>query len=364
VGRVYLMGGALTSLVLQSAWDLGIHWLYRRARSLGFNYRNVLIVGNQYTYPAVVDTLATNQTWGLRVCGIVTLSNDDRPDLPEIKFCGSIHDMERILNNEVIDYVIFTVYRQAPALVEQAMLLCYERGIDIWMKPDFIHQRVALSRIDYMDDIPLLVFSQGPKAALALGVKRVLDYLGACALLLVLLMPMLIIGFLIWCEDGGPVLFGQRRVGLKGRLFAIYKFRTMKKGSDGPEALAQLKNEMNGPIFKVTNDPRVTRIGRTLRKYSFDELPQLLNVLLGHMSLVGPRPPTPNEVDLYRGWHRRRLSMRPGMTGLWQVMGRNDVKRFDDRARLDLKYIDTWSLWLDLRILFMTVPEIVRGSGS
>ncbi|HWH24195.1 MAG TPA: sugar transferase, partial [Candidatus Limnocylindria bacterium] len=186
----------------------------------------------------------------------------------------------------------------------------------------------------------------------------------ASALLLVLLSPlMLLIALYIRLLDGPPVLFRQVRVGLHGRPFTCLKFRTMVPDAEArmPE-LAHL-NEVAGPAFKIASDPRVTRTGRGLRRSSLDELPQLINVLRGEMSIVGPRPATPAEVAQYDVWHRRRLSMRPGLTGLWQVQARNDVT-FDQRARLDLQYIDRWTIWLDVKILLRTIPAMVIQQGS
>jgi lipopolysaccharide/colanic/teichoic acid biosynthesis glycosyltransferase len=175
---------------------------------------------------------------------------------------------------------------------------------------------------------------------------------------------MVLIAFVIKIDSRGAVFFRQQRVGLNGRLFSLYKFRSMVEGAESKLDELRDKNEMKGPVFKLKDDPRITRVGKYLRRYSLDELPQLWNVVRGDMSLVGPRPPLPDEVKLYLRKFRRRLSMRPGITCTWQVSGRNDIVDFETWARLDLEYIDNWSLAKDLMLLLRTVPAVIRGSGA
>ena len=202
-----------------------------------------------------------------------------------------------------------------------------------------------------------------PKYGLGLFMKRILDIILSGIALLVLAFPTLVVTFIIKQSTHGSATFKQTRVGLNGRKFLCYKFRTMYHELQEIKFEEQLKNEMKGPVFKMKDDPRITPVGKILRKYSLDELPQLWNVFKGDMSLVGPRPPLPSEVDLYKGWQRRRLSMRPGITCIWQVGGRNRIDDFDVWAKLDLKYIDEWKFWLDIEILFKTVPAVIKGTG-
>ncbi|GIW19978.1 MAG: hypothetical protein KatS3mg065_0274 [Chloroflexota bacterium] len=215
-------------------------------------------------------------------------------------------------------------------------------------------------RLEDFDGTPILSLVYGPDRAVGLALKRVLDILGA-AFALVILSPILLgIAALIRLREGPPILFRQTRIGLHGRPFTLYKFRTMI-----PDAEARLDellalNEVDGQAFKLSNDPRLTRTGRFLRRTSLDELPQFWNVLRGEMSIVGPRPPLPREVAAYDLWHRRRLSMKPGITGLWQVSARHE-EDFDRWVELDLAYIDRWSLWLDLKIMARTIPAMLQG---
>jgi exopolysaccharide biosynthesis polyprenyl glycosylphosphotransferase len=196
-------------------------------------------------------------------------------------------------------------------------------------------------------------------------VKQLLDFFGSLVLLIFLALPLAVVAVVIKVTSPGPVLFRQQRSGLNGRPFTIYKFRTMVTNAEQLKAELAAMNEMSGPVFKVSQDPRVTRVGRWLRKFSIDEFPQLYNVLRGEMSLVGPRPLPVDEVKQFSDMaHRRRLSVKPGLTCLWQVSGRNDVSDFQDWVRLDLEYIDNWSLWLDLKILWRTVPIVLTGAGA
>ena len=211
----------------------------------------------------------------------------------------------------------------------------------------------------------MLVFSSTPGASWQAVAKQVLDSIGAFVLVTILAIPMLIVAVLIRLTSPGPVLFRQQRAGLNGKPFVMLKFRSMITAAEQQKHELAVLNEMSGPVFKVTNDPRITRIGRILRKFSIDEFPQLINVLRGEMSLVGPRPLPVDEVRRFDDLaHRRRLSVKPGITCLWQVSGRNDVRDFRDWVRLDLEYIDNWSLWLDLKILFRTIPVVLLGTGA
>jgi exopolysaccharide biosynthesis polyprenyl glycosylphosphotransferase len=198
---------------------------------------------------------------------------------------------------------------------------------------------------------------------LALVAKRAFDLVASAAALVVLSPLFLAIAAAVKLDSPGPVLFRQRRVGLAGRIFTVYKFRSMHHGAEALRPALEARNEMVGPVFKIRDDPRVTRVGRWLRRTSFDELPQFFNVLRGEMSVVGPRPPIPSEVRAYARWQRRRLSVKPGITCTWQVSGRNEVD-FDRWMALDLDYIDHWSLWGDLRIVLKTIPAVLLGRGA
>jgi exopolysaccharide biosynthesis polyprenyl glycosylphosphotransferase len=224
------------------------------------------------------------------------------------------------------------------------------------------HLAIATGHVEDLDGTPVLSMVTGPNATIALAAKRVMDVMFA-AFAMVVLSPLLaVIAAAIVFGDGGPVLYRQERVGLHGRRFSVVKFRSMVTTADAQLENLLVHNEVNGHAFKLTSDPRVTRIGRFLRRSSLDELPQLWNVVRGEMSLVGPRPPLVREVAGYDVWHRRRLSMKPGITGLWQIEGRRE-REFDRWVQKDLEYIDRWSTWLDIRIMLRTIPAMLRAEG-
>jgi len=249
--------------------------------------------------------------------------------------------------------------------VEAAIHACELEGVEVWLVADFFRTQISCTSLDEFCGQPVMVFRSAPEASWQGMLKQIIDFFGAVALLLITALPLLIIALLIRLTSPGPVLFRQQRSGLNGRPFTIYKFRTMVTNAEQFKHELASMNEMSGPVFKVSNDPRITPLGRTLRKFSLDEFPQLLNVLCGEMSLVGPRPLPVDETKSFNDLaHRRRLSVKPGLTCLWQISGRNNVSDFKEWVRLDLQYIDNWSIWLDIKILFRTIPVVLLGTGA
>jgi len=249
--------------------------------------------------------------------------------------------------------------------VESVIKVCELEGVDAWLVADFFGTQIAHASLDELFGHPLLVFRTAPETSWQSLVKLLMDFFGALVLLILLSPLFLVIAAAIKFVSPGPAFFKQQRSGLNGAPFTLYKFRTMVTNAEQFKHELEAMNEMRGPVFKVTNDPRVTRIGRWLRRYSFDELPQLFNVLRGEMSLVGPRPLPVDEVKRFNDLaHRRRLSVKPGITCLWQISGRNQIADFKEWVRLDLEYIDNWSLWLDLKILLRTIPAVFAATGA
>jgi exopolysaccharide biosynthesis polyprenyl glycosylphosphotransferase len=249
--------------------------------------------------------------------------------------------------------------------VEAVIRACELEGVEAWLIADFFQTQISRPMFDDFSGRPVLVFRTTPEASWQGLLKLVLDFVGSAVLIVALSPLLLITAALVRWTSPGPVLFRQKRSGLNGQPFTIYKFRTMVSNAEQLKDELASMNEMSGPVFKVTNDPRITGIGRFLRKYSIDEFPQLFNVLRGEMSLVGPRPLPVDEVKRFNDLaHRRRLSVKPGLTCLWQVRGRSNVTDFKDWVRLDLEYIDNWSLWLDVKILCWTVPVVFAGTGA
>ena len=249
--------------------------------------------------------------------------------------------------------------------VEYVIRACELEGVEVWLVADFFATQISRTSFDELLGRPLLVFRTTPEASWQSVIKQVMDLVGAFVLLIVLSPLFLLIAIAIKLTSPGPVFFRQQRSGLNGAPFTLYKFRTMVTNAEQLKHELEAMNEMSGPVFKVTNDPRITRIGKWLRRYSLDELPQLFNVLRGEMSLVGPRPLPVDEVKRFNDLaHRRRLSVKPGLTCLWQISGRNQITDFKDWVRLDLEYIDNWSLWLDLKILLRTIPAVFAATGA
>jgi exopolysaccharide biosynthesis polyprenyl glycosylphosphotransferase len=249
--------------------------------------------------------------------------------------------------------------------VEAVIRACEVEGIEAWLVADFFQTQLSQTTLDEFLGRPVMIFRTTPEASWQNLLKQLMDYVGAFLLLLVAIPLFIAIAIAIKCSSPGPVFFRQKRSGLNGQPFSMLKFRTMVTNAEQLQAELAALNEMSGPVFKVTNDPRVTRCGNFLRQTSLDELPQLWNVLRGEMSLVGPRPLPVTEVARFDDVaHRRRLSVRPGLTCLWQVRGRNSICDFKEWVRLDLEYIDSWSLWLDVKILLQTIPAVLFRSGA
>jgi exopolysaccharide biosynthesis polyprenyl glycosylphosphotransferase len=276
--------------------------------------------------------------------------------------------MERFietLHEEMVDIVVFSLDEKIIPQVREALLACEAEGVEAWISADFIQTLFTHVQFDQFAGQPVLIYRTTPSISWELATKRILDVMGSFLLLLVTSLPILIIALLIRWTSPGPVIFSQNRSGLHGRPFRMYKFRSMVTNAEQARAELETLNEMSGPVFKVKNDPRVTPLGHWLRRTSLDELPQLWNVLRGEMSLVGPRPlPLYETASFDDVSQRRRMSVRPGLTCLWQIRGRNQITKFEDWVRLDLEYIDRWTLWLDLEILVRTIPVVLFGWGA
>ncbi|MCS7008932.1 MAG: sugar transferase, partial [Chthoniobacterales bacterium] len=269
------------------------------------------------------------------------------------------------LHRHAVGRVILCFHKMQVDRMQEAISACETEGVEAWLSANFVRTSVARPTYDFMSGHPMLVFRATPELSWSLFGKEVLDRIMAF-LLLILLSPLfLVIAVAIKMTSRGPIFFRQVRSGLHGKKFVMLKFRSMYEGADRMREQLLEKNEMSGPVFKLTNDPRVTPLGSFLRRTSLDELPQLWNILKGEMSFVGPRPLPDYEVEKFdKLSHRRRLSMKPGLTCLWQISGRNEVKDFEEWVRMDLEYIDNWSLVLDLWILLRTIPIVLLGKGA
>jgi exopolysaccharide biosynthesis polyprenyl glycosylphosphotransferase len=363
VSRPFLILFASLDLVFLLLEKLVLRLTARRVRNRGYNYRSLLIVGINPRAEEVARIIGEHPHWGLQLIGFVAPNGEHGEDFAGLPVLGRADDLPRILQQEVVDEVIFVLSRRQLDEFEDSFLLCSELGIRARVALYFPHMKARVV-LEELEGIPLLTFTNTPGAPFPMFLKRVQD-ITASALGMALLAPLVpFIAAAVKLSSRGPVLYSQERCGLNGRRFTLHKFRTMYEGADSRlEEVAHL-NEVEGPAFKARHDPRTTSVGRILRRLSLDELPQLVNVLKGDMSLVGPRPPLPEEVERYERWQRRRLSMKPGLTGLWQVSGRAGLDDFNRWIALDLAYIDRWSLWLDLKILLWTIPAVLSTRGA
>ena len=354
---------AITFLLLAGRMIL-VRLTARWVRTHGYNYRTVLIAGTNETAKKIARTIEEHPYWGYRIVGFVS----EKGEQLELSFSGHPHlgrieEIPSIVEENVVDEVIFALDRQDLHRLESLLLLLEEQGIRTRLALDLFPHAKARVQIGTFEELPLLTYSTTPTSELRLLGKRLMDIAISMVVLGLALPAMLSIAAVIKLVYGGTVLYRQTRCGLYGRRFTLIKFRTMVEDAEQQQTGLSHLNEMTGPVFKMKQDPRVTPLGRWLRRLSLDELPQLWNVLKGDMSLVGPRPPVPQEVSLYQRWQRRRLSMRPGLTCLWQIQGRNDLD-FDRWMELDLEYIDNWSPLLDIKILAKTIPVVLSGRGA
>lgn len=360
---IFLLVGAVTVILL--SLERGVLRLAQaELRKRGYGVRRVLIVGAGEVGRSVMRSIVARPELGYRVVGFV----DDHPDkgltdIGRFKALGGLENLPRIVSQEAVVEVIVTLpwmyHRKILSIVHQ----CERQDVPARIVPDLF--QLSLSRVDMEDlaGIPLLSLSRTRADSWLWWVKRALDF-GTALVSMAILSPFLLLAALaIKLDSPGPVIFAQTRIGKGGRPFTFYKFRTMHLGAEEEkEKLADL-NEAQGALFKIKDDPRMTRMGRLLRRTSMDELPQLYNILRGDMSLVGPRPPVPEEVQAYMEWHKQRLETWPGLTGLWQVSGRSNLT-FDEMCLLDIYYIENWSPTLDAKIFLRTIPKVIFGDGA
>jgi len=356
----------LSSAVILLARIL-VRYGLRRIRTHGRNLRNVLILGTNSRAIEFARKIQSKPELGYHVLGFV---DDDWEGAEGFLDSGyplscTLNSLTEFLRHNVVDEVaIYLPLRSFYEQASQVAALCEQHGIIVRFTSEIFNLKISRSRAVDIDGIAHITSHVGSSDTAALMVKRILDVVVSAILLFLLAPLMATVAFLIKFDSAGPVFFRQERIGLNKRRFRIFKFRTMVPNAEKMIVELQAMNEVSGPVFKMKADPRCTRIGTFLRRTSLDELPQLLNVVTGNMSLVGPRPlPVRDYEGFSEDWQRRRFSIRPGITCLWQVRGRSDIP-FDKWMELDLQYMDQWSLWLDLKILAQTVPAVLKGSGA
>ena len=364
INRRFFVLFATMSFVFMLAEKILVYYLMHYVRRHGRNQKRLLIVGTGRRAADFIRKIAMHPEWGINVLGAI----DDEPgrgveNVDGVKIIGGLKDISEILHRYAIDEVVFIVPRLRLHYLENAICSCEIEGVRVTIAVDLFSLKIAKSYQTELDGMPLLTFKTTVPNESELFIKRVIDIVISSVSILIFSPFLLIFSILIRLTSKGPVFHKQERVGMNGRKFVMYKFRTMHEGAQEKLAKVDIYKEIYEPQWKERKLQYVTPVGRILRKLSLDEFPQLFNVFLGHMSLVGPRPTLPQEVKQYEAWHRRRFSMRPGLTCLWQIKGRRDIK-FAEWMKMDLEYLDNWSLWLDMKILVRTIPAILFGHGA
>ncbi len=365
VSRAILVAFAILDALFLVGVRIGMVWYFRRSLQRGENFLKVLVIGTGNRAKRLAETLHQKAEWGVHIIGHL---DPDRSRVGTFVLTapviGTVDDISSVLKDHVIDEVILAIPRAMIPNVDRIAFACEEEGVKLRFMADVFDVHVARMRLVELGSLPMLTLEPVAQEAWKVFVKRTID-LAASLLLLPFVLPVIgIIALAVKLDSPGAVFFIQERIGQNKRKFPMFKFRTMVNDAEKMMAQVEQLNEAEGPIFKIAKDPRVTRVGQFLRKTSLDELPQIFNILRGEMSLVGPRPMSIRDVDLFdRGIQRKRFSVKPGLTCLWQVSGRSQLP-FSKWLELDLYYIDHWSLSLDLKILFKTIPAVLKGTGA
>ena len=357
----YLWGA---SIVILSASRLIVRWVVARRRRDGVGVSRVLVIGAGHLGKMVMQQIAGRPGLGYDLAGFC----DDVACAQGINFgrfecLGPVRDLPLVVRDQRIDEIVIALPSAEHATILSIVGLCDRLGIDFRLVPDTYDLTLGALEVDDIAGIPLIGRRESMIRGVNMVVKRAIDVTAALGALVVCAPIVAMVAILVRLDSPGPIFIPQQRVGAKGRVFRCYKIRSMYQDADRRLADLMKANEAGGVIFKMRDDPRRTRVGRVIRKLSIDELPQFWSILTGEMSLVGPRPPFPHEVEQYEEWHKRRLSVTPGLTGLWQVSGRSDLP-FDEMVMLDLYYIENWSLSLDLKIILRTIPTVITGRGA
>jgi exopolysaccharide biosynthesis polyprenyl glycosylphosphotransferase len=343
---------------------IAVNQYYMHLRKKGYNLINIVIIADE-SNERFIQNIMDHREWGYKIMLIISES-----DAILSRFSSSVKVMKKttnlpcIIKSEIVDEVFYCKNQLDQQEIQNIVYACEEVGVAFRLQSELLTIANSGAELNHFDGIPFITYKNTPSNQYALSWKYISDFL-ISSVVIVLWMPlMLAIAIIIKSTSRGPVVFKQKRVGLHGREFYIYKFRTMLKDAEKMQMTIMDQNEMSGPVFKIKNDPRITKFGKFLRKTSLDELPQFFNVIKGDMSLVGPRPPIMSEVKQYKPWQLRRLSMRPGITCTWQTMPKRNSISFEEWMKMDLQYIDNWSLEKDFLLTFKTIRTVLMGSGQ
>lgn len=362
--RLIIFWAWFISCILIGLVRVGSIMVQKKLYKIGFGASNILIVGSGELSQTIQKKILDNPQMGMRIKGIISNRLDEiGREINGIKIMGGINDIKRIIRTQNISKIIFAIPEADSSVMMKVIEDCELEKVKFLFTPKILDIVASRINTDEISGFPLIAVNEIQLYGINAFVKRASDLILGCLILIFLLPLFLFISILIKIDSKGPVLFWQHRVGKNEKIFKMHKFRSMFLGAQDSVYSLIDKNEADGLIFKIKNDPRITRVGKILRRLSLDELPQIINVLKGEMSLVGPRPPLPGEVEKYSEWHRKRLRILPGITGLWQVSGRSELP-FEDMVKLDVLYIENWSLWLDLKILLKTIPVVLTAKGA
>jgi len=342
-----------------------LFYIARYLRKHNHGRKRIILFGTGTRSKQFIDTVENNFKWGLDIVGLIT---SDKNKVGHLyygkKVVGIYNNLEKIFKEFNPQEIIITISTRNFHQIRIVFEICEREGVQVRLNSDFFSEFTRNIKIDNIYGLNIISFYKQEHNELKLLFKRIIDIIGAIIALILFCPFMIIAAFGIAFTDGFPLFYAWNVIGLDKKPFKSWKFRTMVKDADKLKKDLLLKNEMNGPVFKITNDPRIIPFGYWLRKWSIDETPQFFSVIKGDMSLVGPRPAGPHELERYESWHRRKLSIKPGITCLWQVKGRNAINNFDDWVKFDLEYIDNWNIWLDFKIIFRTIISVFKGSGK
>ncbi|MFZ5773252.1 MAG: sugar transferase [Thermodesulfobacteriota bacterium] len=359
--RSFLLLFAGLCLVLMF-WEKILLRIYiRYIAGKGFNVRRILVVGNMTRGKLVSELLSSQVSWGHQVVGRLKTTQDKIDSSDSL---GTLEDLPEVLRAHAIDEVVFAIDGNRAVNLAKYLNYCKQTGVPARILPALWQPGQHGLSVDRLQGVPFFTIQTANFNATGLLYKRILDIAGGAIGTVIFLFIYPFVAIAIKLDSPGPVIFKQKRMGQNGRIFYLYKFRSMRQDAEQRKQELLDRNEMEGVMFKLEDDPRITKVGKWLRKTSLDEFPQFVNVLKGEMSLVGTRPPTLDEVEQYKPWHLRRISAKPGITGLWQVSGRNKITNFDEIVELDCRYLDQWQFSDDLKILLKTVWVVLKRKGA
>ena len=327
------------------------------------NKKRLLVITTSDRADRIVDKYSSIDNWANRLYGIAVIDKDMKGDnINGVPVVANVHDMMTYMKNEIVDEVYISIRQDKAEELSAVVMQLEDMGIIVHIKLETLDAYKDYDmKLEKMGKTPVVTFANRFYDYRKLAIKRIIDIIGSIVGLVIMFIAMIFVAPAIKIESPGPVFFKQKRVGRNGRYFYIYKFRSMYMDAEERKKKLMAKNEMSGLMFKMKDDPRITKVGKFIRKTSIDELPQFINVFKGDMSIVGTRPPTVNEFKQYEGHHKRRLSMKPGITGMWQAYGRKTITDFEDIVSMDLDYIDNWSIMLDVKIILRTFIAVFQG---